>query len=403
MIDRRIYDVIIVGGGMAGATLAGVLARAGLGVLALEKEPKFRDRIRGEGTWPWGVAEAFRLDLGELLRLAGCVEFEGLQSYEQRQPAKRFVLPADSIDGLCEIGYFHPRFQEAAFTWAAAQGATMARPAKVAAFTHDGRPTATVVYDGREERVSARLVVAADGKLSMARRWTGGETVADPEHHRFGGVLLTGVRTDDRQFDNVASLDREGINWFAAGADATRLYLLMTAARVRETGVDRSLAAIVAYAAPLMPEGALDEAEQIGPIGYFPNNDIWASRIAGNDVALIGDAAGSPDPSVGHGTPLVFRDVRELSELLLSERDWRAAIAEYAARRERYFGVIREYDRWRCIIEHEPGPDADRLREGHQRAEQRDPTLGGFAFIEGRGPDGLVADEAARRMYFDEN
>jgi 2-polyprenyl-6-methoxyphenol hydroxylase-like FAD-dependent oxidoreductase len=120
-------------------------------------------------------------------------------------------------------------------------------------------------------------------------------------------------------------------------------------------------------------------------------------------VVLIGDAAGSPDPSVGHGTPLLFRDVRELSELLLSERDWRAAVAEYAVRRERYFDVIREYDRWRCIIGHTPGPDGDLLRERHERARQHDPTLGGFAYIEGRGPDGLVADETARRTFFGEN
>ena len=49
-----VFDVVIVGGGIAGSTLGGVLARAGLGVLVVEKEARFRDRIRGEGTWPWG-------------------------------------------------------------------------------------------------------------------------------------------------------------------------------------------------------------------------------------------------------------------------------------------------------------------------------------------------------------
>lgn len=43
---------------------------------------------------------------------------------------------------------------------------------------------------------------------------------------------------------------------------------------------------------------------------------------------------------------------------------------------------------------------AARAREGHARAKQDDPTLGGFTFIERRGPAGLVADEAARRHYF---
>jgi flavin-dependent dehydrogenase len=43
-----VFDVIIVGGGIAGSTLGGVLARSGLGVLVLEKEERFRDQVRGE-------------------------------------------------------------------------------------------------------------------------------------------------------------------------------------------------------------------------------------------------------------------------------------------------------------------------------------------------------------------
>ena len=95
-----------------------------------------------------------------------------------------------------------------------------------------------------------------------------------------------------------------------------------------------------------MPEGALAEVQQEGPIAFFPNSDIWATKIAGNGVALIGDAAGAPDPTVGQGTALIFHDVRALSELLLSERNWDAATEEYAARRRRYFDVILALDRW---------------------------------------------------------
>ena len=47
------FDVIVVGGGIAGSTLAGVLAKAGLGVLVIEKEAHSatgsaaKGRIRG--------------------------------------------------------------------------------------------------------------------------------------------------------------------------------------------------------------------------------------------------------------------------------------------------------------------------------------------------------------------
>jgi flavin-dependent dehydrogenase len=49
-------DVIVVGGGFAGSTLSTVLARQGRSVLVIERETKFKDRVRGESMLPWGVA-----------------------------------------------------------------------------------------------------------------------------------------------------------------------------------------------------------------------------------------------------------------------------------------------------------------------------------------------------------
>ena len=59
-------------------------------------------------------------------------------------------------------------------------------------------------------------------------------------------------------------------------------------------------------------------------------------------------------------------------------------------------------DRWNNIF-FETSEEARRMHEGHERARQHDPALGGFAMLEKCGPDGLVADEAARRHYFGED
>ena len=395
-----VYDVIIVGGGIAGSTLGGVLARGGLGVLVVEKETRFRDRIRGEVTWPWGVTEARRAELAELLDAAGTVEVRAFKRYENGHPVET-VWEQPAADDVPGMGFLHPRLQEAAFAWAEAQGATTIRPAKATRFSRNGRPSLTVAGDSGAIELTARLIVGADGKLSMARRWTGGESVADPENHRMGGVLISGA-VYEREWDCFSWLPGEAVNWFAAGPEMTRLYLVMTAQRLRETGVDRSFAALVEFAAGHTPAGALDSVVQQGPIGFFPNNDIWASRIAGNDVVLIGDAAGAPDPTQGHGTSLLFHDVRTLSELLLSESNWETAVEEFAERRRRAFAVIREVDRWHNVF-FDTSAEAARLRESHGRALEHDPTLGGFRSIEVTGPAGLVADEAARRRYFGED
>ena len=399
------FDVIVVGGGIAGSVLGGVLARAGYGVLVLEKEAAFRDRVRGESTWSYAVADALAMNLQSLFDQAGIVDITGVRRYQGGQEISCYRWAEDAIDGLPEIGFLHPRFQEAAWQWAAAQGAVMQRPAKAVAFSRNGASVLTAVVDGEERSFHSTLVVGADGKHSQARRWTGGETGSDPEHHRFGGVLVNGVSTPDRDTDNVCRTGREAVNWFAAGPDHTRLYVLMTAARLRETGVDRSFERLIDYARPAMPAGALDEVEQAGPIGFFANNDTWATCISANGVTLVGDAAGAPDPSQGHGTSLIYHDIRALTERLLASppSQWERATANYAAHRAAYFDVVRAYDAWECLIGHEPGPDADRLREGHARAKDADSTLGGFANLEAQGPDGLVADEAARRHYFGED
>src|SRR5258708_12141551 len=60
-------DVVIVGGGIGGGTMATVLARSGLEVIVLERETIYPDRVRGEWIAPWGVAEFKRLRLLNLL------------------------------------------------------------------------------------------------------------------------------------------------------------------------------------------------------------------------------------------------------------------------------------------------------------------------------------------------
>src|SRR5215218_3608993 len=100
------YDVIVVGGGIAGSCLAGVLARGGLSVLLLERESAFRDRVRGELTWPWGVDEARRAGLHVVQQSAGTVPLRSLTPYEGGVVAEPdWAVPAENTPGL---GFLHP-------------------------------------------------------------------------------------------------------------------------------------------------------------------------------------------------------------------------------------------------------------------------------------------------------
>lgn len=65
------WDLVIVGGGIAGGALATTMARAGRAVLVLEKADVYRDLVRGEWIAPWGVVEAGDLGLLDTLMDAG--------------------------------------------------------------------------------------------------------------------------------------------------------------------------------------------------------------------------------------------------------------------------------------------------------------------------------------------
>jgi menaquinone-9 beta-reductase len=58
--------------------------------------------------------------------------------------------------------------------------------------------------------------------------------------------------------------------------------------------------------------------------------ETWVDNPYRDGLALIGDAAGSSDPTLGQGLSLTVRDVRVLSEKLIASPDWDAAGRAYA-------------------------------------------------------------------------
>ena len=187
--NNQVADVAVVGGGVAGSSLAGALAAAGLGVVVIEREDRFRDRIRGEALHPWGAAEADRLGLVPVLEAAGGQRLPVWQRYEDRVASEPYRWADDVPGGHVEWGISHPALQEALLGHAADQGTTVLRPARALGFrlVPGIGPELDVAAQGGRLTVRARLVVGADGSRSAGRRWLGARTERDPVHHAIGG------------------------------------------------------------------------------------------------------------------------------------------------------------------------------------------------------------------------
>lgn len=398
------HEAVVVGGGVAGSSLAAVLAVAGTGVVLIEREQRFRDRIRGEAIHPWGAAEVNRLGLIPTLRAAGARPLPVWQRYADRAPLDPHRWSDMLPGGEVEWAVSHPALQEALVAHAAASGAVVLRPARAISVRRAaGRQLEVeVVTDGGISLLRTRLVVGADGTRSLVRRWLKGRMQRDPIHHVIGGGLIAGTALD-RQSAHQASLPGAMVVVFPQGADLARGYLVCSPERAAAFRGRSAVPDFVAACGAAFPAEAFVNARSVAPVGFFPGVDIWTDRLSGDGMVLVGDAAGTNDPSQGHGLSLAFRDARELRDLLLEDRNWFAATGEFAARRARYYTPLRAHARWMAVLITEEGAAANARRAQVARAREADPSAGGFAGIYATGPDGLVGDEQARRRFFGED
>ena len=402
---RRItVEVAIVGGGVAGSTLAIVLARAGVSVAVVERERQFRDRVRGEALMPWGATLTARLGIDDILPQSGSHPLPIWQTYIDREPRPPHDWRLDSPTGDSLWGVSHPGLQENLLQGARAAGATVLRPAKVHRPQRDrlGSFVLPVESGDGSGEIRARLVVGADGRESGVRRWIGAQTIRDPVRHAIGGCLIEGIELDPAAA-HIGYYSGGASFIFRQGSGRARAYLFTGLAEAGILRAPDAASAIIAASKAALPEGALDRARPAGLAAFFPAADILASRVAGEGIVLIGDAAGANDPTQGQGLSLVFKDVSELSQRLLSMPDWQEAIEEFAAQRQRWYEPLRAFAAWVGPLVIGIGPGADAARARADRARELDPLQNGYGAIHTAGPDGLPVTEDARRHLLGED
>ena len=228
------YDLVIAGGGIAGSALATVMARAGKSVLVLEKTTEYPDLVRGEWIPPWGVVEAKRTGLLDVLVDAGGHYLTRHIGFgEGIDPEKAIARALDMSTLLAGVPgplcLRHPVACQALTDAAEATGATVRRGVTRVAL--EAGPSLRYTHEGAEHTATGRLVVGADGRNSVIRGQAGIALHRDPTHHLFSGMLVEGAHgwPDDAQTKGT-----EGdVNFlaFPQGNGRVRLYLGYTLAQ----------------------------------------------------------------------------------------------------------------------------------------------------------------------------
>ena len=312
--------VVVVGGGIAGASLAYALASAGTPVTVLEATVAYRDRVRGETVLPWGVREARSLGVEQVLRDAGAHVAPVWKRYGE-DGGDPLEIPVAMLvpDVMGTLNLHHPVACQAIVDAAAGAGAEVWGGVGEVTVSAGGPVTVSYVADGRRHEMAAGLVVGADGRASTVRRQAGIALERQAPVDYVAGLLVAGLDGVPDDHDVVVDGDDTLLLAFHQGGGRARVYLACgLSGRHRFAGAGGSSRFLRACAASPLPWAErLGAATAAGPCATYPGDDTWTSTPYAEGVVLVGDAAGHNDPIAGQGLSMAMRDARIVRDIIL--------------------------------------------------------------------------------------
>lgn len=313
------YDLVIIGGGMVGASLALALAGTGLRMALVEA---FRPGDRGMPSYDdRGIALAHGTrrifeTLGIWSELAPLVTpirdihvsdrghfgATRLSAADERVPALGYVVTARELGGV-----LLSRLPDV-------PGLDLLMPGRLSRFEDDGsRVHLEVDRDGVVTDLDTRLLVAADGVDSTVRESLGLPVV----RWRYGQTAVVTNVTPARPHDNVA---------YERFTDTGPLALLpMSENRcavvwtVRDEDADAALALDDAGVLAMLQDRfgyRLGAFRRVGRRGAYPLQLLRARNSVKGRVVVIGNAAHTLHPIAGQGFNLGIRDVAALADVI---------------------------------------------------------------------------------------
>jgi len=366
------YDVVVIGGALAGAATATLLLRKtpGIRVLILEKSDKLGRRV-GEAT-----VEVSAYFLGHVLGMTQYLN----ESHISKQGLRFWFANAKvtALDQAAEVGPRYlarlPSYQldrasldEEVLHRAAAAGATVLRPAIVSnvELTPGGRQTMQVKHGERRISVSARWIVDASGVNALLARKNGWWR-SNTEHPTAAvWSRWTGVKDWDGR-----ELAEKFPKWAAAvyGTRGTATNHLVGdgwwAWLIPLKGGDVSVGVVYDQRLVDFPQdgGRLGDrlkefllrhpvAREIMADAVFVEEDVHrrknlaycSTTFAGDGFVLVGDAAAFMDPFYSPGMDWISFTTSAAAELITAQREG-LPLAEKIARHNRDFTV--SHARW---------------------------------------------------------
>jgi 2-polyprenyl-6-methoxyphenol hydroxylase-like FAD-dependent oxidoreductase len=397
-------DVVVVGGGIGGASLAYALARDGLGVTVLEASTEFEDRVRGETMQPWGVKEARDLGVEQVMLDAGAHVATLAKHYVEGfdEPADILLsMMVPDIPGALNLP--HPVACQALVDAATAAGATVVRGTRDVKLAGGSSPSVMYTVDAEQREVRASLVVGADGRTSTVRKQAGITLERQEPVDYIAGLLLEGLDDVPDDHDVLCGEGDLFFVMFHQGGGRARVYLIPgLSGQRRFSGPGGTAAFLAGCRLSTYPWGEqVAAATPAGPVKTYPGDDTWTSAPYAEGVVLIGDAAGYNDPIIGQGLSLALRDARIVRDLVLDGGSTPDAFAPYGAERAARMERVRFIADILAVTHAEDAENrAARRRYFAEKIAATDPEIVGIVAGALSGPE-VMPDELLRSDLLD--
>ncbi len=335
------YDVVVVGGRVAGASTAMLLARAGLKVAVLDRASYGSDTLSTHGLMRAGVLQLSRWGVLPDVVAAGTPAVRRtLFHYADGDTVQVSIRPSPGVEAL-----YAPRrhvVDRVLVDAAAAAGADVHHGVRVSGLLRadDGRVQGVraTTRNGEDLRLRADLTVGADGIASVVADLVGAHV--ERESSTATSVLY---RYHDR-------LDTAGYEWaYGTGAAAgliptndglTCVFVSTTPDRMRHLrrgGTEQAFQSLFAEAAP-GHLSRLRDSTATGRMRGWVGRRGFVRRSWGPGWALVGDSGYFKDPVTAHGMTDAMRDAELLAdagmESLTGIRPEAQALRAYQARRD---------------------------------------------------------------------